>query len=413
MGYTHFLPSIHIEDDRQRSDIITAYRPTHKTLQVIRAICGLKRSTATHIVGPYGSGKSLAALIGITLISPENITPEKASLLHTLHQRIDPIAPDLIADQLNKINPSQIVLLHGSYDNLAATLAECANVPLGSLKQVLAEILKQAHTHNIARIAIVWDEFGQHLETLARKDRSEGFFDLQTLAEWVVRQSNPRVTLTTLMHHGIHHYTQCISQVAQSSWKKIEGRFDTFTFFDDTVEMLEMIAETLNASDIKPSDAALARARSAGFFTHILDNTQLASILARTTPLTPAALQTLPCIASHVAQAERTLFQFLSTITTKHDTPVGVDTLYDYFAPAMRADRGTGGAYRCFIEAETALSYTKTDLERQIIKTIALLKLGRHAEQVQLPLARLIYALSENTHQKALNYPPPIHIITI
>ena len=63
------LRSINIADDRTRQEVIAAYRPTRKTLQVVRAVIGLERSTATHVVAPYGAGKSLAALAGITLLA--------------------------------------------------------------------------------------------------------------------------------------------------------------------------------------------------------------------------------------------------------------------------------------------------------------------------------------------------------
>lgn len=63
------LRSINIADDRARAEVIAGYRPTRKTLQVVRSICGLERSTATHVVAPYGAGKSLAALAGITLLA--------------------------------------------------------------------------------------------------------------------------------------------------------------------------------------------------------------------------------------------------------------------------------------------------------------------------------------------------------
>ena len=71
----NLLRSINIADDRARAEVIAAYRPTRKTLQVVRAVCGLERSSATNVVAPYGAGKSLAALAGITLLAGDPANP--------------------------------------------------------------------------------------------------------------------------------------------------------------------------------------------------------------------------------------------------------------------------------------------------------------------------------------------------
>jgi hypothetical protein len=63
----------------------------------------------------------------------------------------------------------------------------------------------------------------------------------------------------------------------------------------------------------------------------------------------------------------------------------------------MRSDTGPGGTHRRFVEAETALSRTETELERRVVKTAALLQLGRSAERLKLPRARLVYAVAEGT----------------
>lgn len=385
------LRSINIADDRARAEVIAGYRPTRKTLQVVRSICGLERSTATHVVAPYGAGKSLAALAGITLLAGD------PQMVHDLRLRIATVDPGLA--EAEAPGPTLVLLLHGACTDLAAALAERGGVEAAPLNKVLAGILRRARHEGMARIAIVWDEFGQHLETLVREGRPEDLLAVQDLAEWAVRRTEPRVTLTTLMHQGVYHYTRRASETAQSAWKKIEGRFDTLSLIDDGVDALEMLAEALNGCRSAPDASAIGRARAAGFFADVTDDARLADILARTTPLTPAALQILPALAAQVAQAERTMFRFLSEVAAvaEPSATIGVDALYDFFAPAMRSDTGPGGTHRRFVEAETAISRTETDLERRVIKTAALLQLGRSAERIKLPLARLVYAVAEGT----------------
>lgn len=385
----NLLRSINIADDRARAEVIAAYRPTRKTLQVVRAVCGLERSTATHVVAPYGTGKSLAALAGITLLAGD------PAMAGQLRARIAAVDPGLAAAE--PPGPTLVLLLHGACSDLAAELAERAGLEAGPLDKVLAEIFRRARQDGMARIAIVWDEFGQHLETLVREGRPEDLLAVQDLAEWAVRRAEPRVTLTTLMHQGVYHYTRRASDTAQSAWRKIEGRFDTVSLIDDGVDALEMLAEALDGRRDAPDAAAIVRARAAGFFADIADDSRLADILARTAPLTPAALQILPGLAAQVAQAERTMFRYIADVAAAAEPGVvlGVDALYDFFAPAMRSDTGPGGTHRRFVEAETALSRAETDLERRVVKTAALLQLGRSSERLKLSRARLVYAVAE------------------
>lgn len=387
----NLLRSINIADDRARAEVIAAYRPTRKTLQVVRAVCGLERSSATNVVAPYGAGKSLAALAGITLLAGD------PAMARQLRARIAAVDPALGSVETH--GSTLLLLLHGACPDLAAELAERAEVEAGPLSKVLAAILRRARRNNMAQIAIVWDEFGQHLETLVREGRSEDLLAVQDLAEWAVRRTEPRVTLTTLMHQGVYHYTRRASETAQSAWRKIEGRFETLSLIDDGVDAMEMLAEALDERRDTPDAAAIARARAAGFFADITDDARLSDILSRTAPLTPAALQILPSLAAQVAQAERTMFRYLADVAAAAEpgTALGVDALYDFFAPAMRSDTGPGGTHRRFVETETALSRAETELERRVIKTASLLQLGRSAERLKLPHARLVYAVAEGS----------------
>lgn len=387
----NLLRSINIADDRARAEVIAAYRPTRKTLQVVRAVCGLERSSATNVVAPYGAGKSLAALAGITLLAGD------PTMARQLRARIAAVDPALGSVETH--GSTLLLLLHGACPDLAAELAERAEVEAGPLSKVLAAILRLARRNGMAQIAIVWDEFGQHLETLVREGRPEDLLAVQDLAEWAVRRTEPRVTLTTLMHQGVYHYTRRASDTAQSAWRKIEGRFETLSLIDDGVDAMEMLAEALDERRDTPDAAAIARARAAGFFADITDDARLSDILSRTAPLTPAALQILPSLAAQVAQAERTMFRYLADVVAAAEpgTALGVDALYDFFAPAMRSDTGPGGTHRRFVETETALSRAETDLERRVIKTAALLQLGRSAERLKLPHARLVYAVAEGS----------------
>ena len=389
------LRSVNIADDLLRQDVLASYRSTRKSLQVVWAVCGFERSRATHIVAPYGAGKSIAALAGITLLVGTDDHAEE------LRRRIDAIDPDLLKALTQTTGPSRVLLLHGACPDLPDALCRQAGIsPRDSMKGALTALLQKVRKDGVARLAIVWDEFGQHLETLVREGRTEDLLAVQDLAEWAVRRSRPSVTFTTLMHQGVYHYTRRVSDSAQSVWRKIEGRFDTLSLLDDGVDTYEMIADVLVGERDGSCHDLARRSQSVGFFPSFGDVTVLARVLARTAPLTPAALDVLPRLAVQVAQNERTMFRCLeeSIAAAAPGTVIGLDAIYDYFAPAMRADTGPSGTHRRLVEAETALSRTDTSLQRLLVKAATLLQLGAAGERVKLPRDRLVFAVTEGTN---------------
>ena len=357
-------------------------------------MCGFDRSRATHVVAPYGAGKSIAALAGITLLVGTDDHAED------LRRRIEAVEPELLKALPQTTGQSLVLLLHGACLDLPAALCEQVGIsPRASMKGALTALLQKVRKDGVERLAIVWDEFGQHLETLVREGRTEDLLAVQDLAEWAVRRSRPAVTFTTLMHQGVYHYTRRVSDSAQSVWRKIEGRFDTLSLLDDGVDTYEMIADVLAGERDGSCHDLAQRAQSVGFFPRFGDVAVLARVLAQATPLTPAALDVLPRLAVQVAQNERTMFRCLEeTISaTEPGVAVGLDALYDYFAPAMRADTGPSGSHRRLVQAETALSRTNTSLQKLIVKAATLLQLGAAGERAKLPRARLVFAVTEGT----------------
>ena len=388
------LRSVNIADDLRRQDVVASYRSTRKSLQVVWAVCGFERSRATHVVAPYGAGKSIAALAGITLLLGTNDHTEE------LRRRIEAVDPDLLKALAETTGPSCVLLLHGACPDLPTALCGQVGIsPQDSMKGALTALLQKIRKDGVERLAIVWDEFGQHLETLVREGRSEDLLAVQDLAEWAVRRSRPSVTFTTLMHQGVYHYTRRVSDSAQSVWRKIEGRFDTLSLLDDGVDTYEMIADVLGGERDGSCHDLARRAQSVGLFPSFGDEAVLARVLARTAPLSPAALDVLPRLAAQVAQNERTMFRCLEEAIGADEpgTVIGLDALYDYFAPAMRADTGPSGSHRRFVEAETALSRTDTSLQKLIVKAATLLQLGVAGERVKLTRNRLVFAVSEGT----------------
>lgn len=385
----NMFKSVNIVGDLDRDSVIRAYRPTRKTLQVIRAVCGLEGSRTTHVVAPYGAGKSIAALAGLKCLTGTS------EITGPLIARIGSVDPQL-ADDLRQVEGlTMFCLLHGYTADIGSALCQSIKIdPQDNLAEALKALLARARKIGAQRLLIVWDEFGLHLETMVREGRTKDLLDLQDLAEWTVRRNNPTVTLTTLMHQGVNSFSRRVSDTAQEAWRKIEGRFDTLSLIDDGIDAFEMLADALQGkgdSDL----AAVHKAKTEGFFQRIGDPEKLAGLLSRSVPLTPPAVDLLPRLSAQVAQNERTMMHFVEELRNDASAAVGLPALYDYFAPAMRADRGPGGTHRRFIEAETALSRAQSPLQKDVVKAAALLQLGSATERVRLPMSRLLFAVTE------------------
>lgn len=385
--------SISIADDLNQVGAVEAFRPTRKAMQVVEAVVGNGSSRATSVVAAYGAGKSMAALAGLELLVGESGTAE------SLRQRIE-AADGNLADYLDSVGcAGQAILLCGAHPDLCRDIARQARIkPRSSVLETLSAISAKARKEKIRRLAIVWDEFGLHLETLARDGRVEGLLEVQQMAEWAVRQKQPIVTLTTLMHKGVHSYTRRLPESARSDWKKIEGRFETLVLADADPDVYQMIADDLDRKRQANCTKMTDRAKRAGFFSEFENKMALTKVLSRSAPLTPAALDLLPRLSGLVAQNERTMFGFIREAVARAEpnSQVGLAELYDYFAPAMRSDTGPGGTYRRFMEAETAIAKAESRLERIVVKSIALLQLSPAGGHANLPWEKLAFAVEED-----------------
>lgn len=129
-----------------------------------------------------------------------------------------------------------------------------------------------------------------------------------------------------------------------------------------------------------------------GLFAEFEDKHSLAEVLKRARPLHPLTLYALPRLAARLAQNERTVFSFVRDIALGGPTTFG--DLYKYFSGSMAADTGVGGAYRRWLETESALSKANDETEREILSSVAVLGFGVSGERVRVTKKLLEFAVS-------------------
>lgn len=105
-------------------------------------------------------------------------------------------------------------------------------------------------------------------------------------------------------------------------------------------------------------------------------------------PLTAYALL---CISEKVAQNERTIFTFLAEeeqgslswlLQKGKEDFIGINKIYDYFKNLFRDNTDLPQIHNEWMKAEYAISQVSEDLEIQILKTIAIIRMIHKEEEL-------------------------------
>jgi hypothetical protein len=392
-----FFRSLSLIEDLEHPERFSHYRPTRRALPIITAI--VEPGATTMVIAPYGSGKSLAAGVGALLVF--NSDDDRRALAPVL-DRVDQVEAALGSALRSRSAGSlqgHVVVLSGMVEDPIAAIAEALGMkqPPKSVEGFGKKMRDAGWDH----VAIVWDEFGRHLEGLVADGRSGELDIVQRLAERVSRATGPTMSLTLLLHQNLLAYASRLNETSRSEWRKIEGRFRPLRMIEDSQEFYRLIAEVV--SDMRPPEsAAIMPPVTQGIADKVVkwkwldgieDAGQALAILNDARPLSPGALQILPTLVARVGQNERSLFSFLREIDLTRK--VDIEAVYTSFSDAMRTDVGIGGTYRRWVETESARSRTDTALQRMLLAAACLLQLGISGERRRLPRDVLELAVAE------------------
>ena len=417
--------SINVREDLLVPDRASHYYPTRKSLDIITAVLGgftdenpkqgsigknPNKNRASIIIAPYGSGKSLAALVAGLLVRAD---PADGAVFKPIIKRLQRLNPTLAANWTMRLKSDvrgTVIALSGLVPDLPLALTQALGLENpGTLEAALKVISNHLSQIGHDRLALIWDESGNHPEQTA-ESYSQRLLDIQYLAEWAVRNTGTITTFTLLSHRDFqNHGPHSADSESSSLWRRIEGRFDIIRMIEDSDEIYDFIAETISGLNIRPVNgsnrAGLARQTiEAGFFIRF-SPIRLESLLYQACPLTPGAFWLLPRLSARISQNERSIFSFLSELFGTE--PVGFEALFVYFSEAMRQDTGSGGVYRQFLEVEYARARARPGLEANILAALCLLSLvgaddgnaGSGANRIPVTRTRLVAALlTENSH---------------
>ena len=417
------LRSINITLDGDTPQHISHFHPTAKSARLLRSwLLQPDGSSSYFVVAPYGTGKSLTAAFFIHVV--ENLR-SSSEVLGKIIERFSGVDDDLANELRVRVSRKQLppfrsrgaaVALSGFQPHLPtaikrsliASLRRTGNKKAAALASrrradsiddvisLLGAVRDRYCPDPIDRLTIIWDEFGRHLEEIILRGTAADLSDVQTLAEFCARTKRASMTFALLLHQGLTRYAANTSVTVQREWQKIEGRFETVQFVDDSKELYQLVSRIVRQirSSGPPArylvERSARRCHEAGLFSGFSEH-ELERMLADSYPLEPLTLYLLPRVSARVAQNERTLFTYLNSLHAA--APVSPDSLYDYFSDAMRADTFPGGSYHNWLETEAAL-HSAGGVDEKTLKCACLLGLGLVGERSRVSRRLLECAVS-------------------
>ena len=342
---------------------------------VAKSLMALARSQAEHHqgaftwTGPYGGGKSSAALLLANLVAGKKANRSIAA----------GIAGEVLTAACAKAFPEEqwpwkVVAVTGSRVALRDTLAAAAAVTFEWTDQqrdaaaqsdaALINAIKHAGASCSSGTLIVLDELGKLLEHEALG--SGDIHLLQDLAEHATR-SKGRLVVIGILHQSFDQYAARAARDARQEWAKVQGRFHDIAFLSGTDETVALLGRAISSPPPPAGFHTLAVATAEAVARRRPTEVEtLSAALTATWPLNPVtALLLGPVSRARFAQNERSVFGFLTsaepggfqeflTTTERAAATYGPDCLWDYlasnFGMALAAGRD-GGRFSLAFEA--------------------------------------------------------------
>lgn len=294
--------------------------------------------------GPYGGGKSSAALLLANLVAgaPDNRKIARKIVGKPLQQVYAKAFPD-------RDGHWHVVAVTGGRMSLREAIAEAATATFEwqederSAAQAsdgaLIDMLSSAAAED-GGVLVILDELGKMLEHEAASGGDVHL--LQDLAERASRSSG-RLIVIGILHQSFDQYAARAARDARQEWAKVQGRYQDIAFLSGADETVALLGQAI-ACDRPPAEATEHAERTAAAVAkrRPADAALLADALAQTWPLNPVTALVLgPVSRQRFAQNERSLFGFLSSAepdgfqdflaTTPNDgTTYGPAQLWDY-----------------------------------------------------------------------------------
>ena len=423
--------AVNAEYDRG-SEALHGYIPGPGTLDAVARLDlgmrGGKHGRAISVTGPYGSGKSSAAVFLDALYAPGNsaewekahgilrdAAPELASLVRDTRKTLDAHDGGLFRCTVTAgREPAAATIVRALEDGARRYFGRRrrAFVSAGALKS-MKNRLDEGKTPDTAAILnvirgmcakaptlVVIDEFGKNIEYFTDERRGDGdLFLLQAMAELAGGSERMPLFIVTLQHMAFEEYAAGAPTAQRREWSKVQGRFDDLPFSNSPGQTRLLVAGALERPGRKHSGreyadeiGAWAKKHAADALNAGLGQDMSEGLLFSCYPLHPLVLEALPEMCSRYGQNERTLLSFVAgggahTVARfigenewdgLGELPaVGLDVLYDYFVTGSALAHAASSNVSRLMEVSTIIRDARglSEEESRTLKAIGVLNL--------------------------------------
>jgi hypothetical protein len=163
-------------------------------------------------------------------------------------------------------------------------------------------------------LVLLVDEFGKHLEFVAKRNPDELYF-IQELAEFC-NDIERNVLFITTLHQNFSSYAKGLLKAEKSEWDKVRGRFIDIAFDEPVEQLLFFASEKLKDHSVpKEFSKKFEKGVESVLKNKLIGNSAIADIekLKRLYPLDPLAADIITKSLQRFGQNERSLFTFLES----------------------------------------------------------------------------------------------------
>ncbi|MDX0967323.1 ATP-binding protein [Sinorhizobium medicae] len=366
--------------------------------------------------GPYGGGKSSAALLMANLVAgaQENRKIARKIAGKNLASLYAKAFPEISGSwKIVAVTGARVQLRHAIADAAALSFKWDAEQRTAAAEtdDALIKAISAASVEN-AGVLLVLDELGKLLEHEASNGGDVHL--LQDLAERSSR-SEGRLVVIGILHQAFDQYAARATRDSRQEWVKVQGRYQDIPFLAGADETVALLGRAITCDERPPAAAtkALDVAKAIGKRRPV-DEGDLAKALQETWPLNPVtALLLGPVSRQRFAQNERSVFGFLSSAEPfgfqeyiNRGAEAGTynpDQLWDYlvsnFGMAL-ASGSDGSRFSLAFEAIERVGAKGNELHISLTKSAAIIEFFRNGSGLAVAEDILAAAVPAHTPEE-------------
>lgn len=336
--------------------------------------------------GPYGGGKSSAALLIANMVGGNK---SQKALARSIAGENLCKAADLAFGKTAA--GWRVVALTGRRAGLVEALAEALGIAVDDQSADYRSVLDALDRsgREAKGLLLIVDELGKFLEHALDNGLDVHF--LQDLAERVAR-SEGRLVFVGILHQSFEQYAARIGKNARDEWAKVQGRFQNVPFIAQADEVAALLSRAIVCDAPVASAFPVAEATAAAIGKRRpVDADHLARTLHGAWPLHPVTTLLLgPVSRQRFAQNERSVFGFLTSaepygfqsflLESGGQETYNPDRLWDYLVANFGSALETGPQGDRMTLAFDAVqrAQLRGPLHAKITKTAAVIELFRN-----------------------------------